>query len=92
MSGDLISRSALLKKLKDCENDTREERQNNSLLRCIVKREPTAYDVDKVCKEISENKEMGMDNWIDADHAISIVKTGGIEQEEKKENGLLRKR
>lgn len=56
-----------------------------------VRDEPTAYDVDKVCKEISENKEMGMDNWIDADHAISIVKTGGIEQEEK-ENGLLKKR
>ncbi len=54
MSDDLISRSAVLEKLKDCESDTREERQNNSLLRYIVKHEPTAYDVDVFCTEESQ--------------------------------------
>ena len=54
MSDDLISRSAVLEKLKDCESDTREERQNNSLLRYIVKHEPTVYDVDVFCTEESQ--------------------------------------
>jgi len=35
---------------------------------------PTAYDVDKVCRKINEDKEI--DNLIDADHAIKIVKAG----------------
>lgn len=38
---------------------------------------PVAYDVDKACRKINENKDM--DNLIDADHAIKIVKFGGIE-------------
>ena len=42
----------------------------------VVLEQPVAYDVDKVCKKINENKDM--DNLIDADLAIKIVKSGGI--------------
>lgn len=42
----------------------------------IVDIQPTAYDVEKVCMRINEAKEM--DNLVDGDHAIKIVKAGGI--------------
>ncbi len=46
-------------------------------IREVIDKQPTAYDADKVCRKISENKDM--DNLIDADYAIKIVKSGGIE-------------
>jgi hypothetical protein len=40
----------------------------------MIKDAPTAYDVDKVRKKLSEAKDI--DNLIDCDHAIKIVKQG----------------
>lgn len=37
----------------------------------LIKHFPIAFDVDKVCKRLSENRDM--DNLIDVDHAIKIV-------------------
>ncbi len=42
----------------------------------LIEEQATAYDVDNVCKKINENKDI--DNLIDADHAIKIIKKGGI--------------
>jgi len=72
MSNDLISRNALMQSLR-----------NNVLidvtpnLEQAIDEQPAVYDVDKVCRRISENKEM--DNLIDAGYAIKNAKSGGIE-------------
>lgn len=70
MSNDLISRSALMQSLRG--NVLVDVTSN---LEQAIAEQPTAYDVDKVCRKINENKDM--DNLIDADLAIKIVKSGG---------------
>lgn len=50
-------------------------RKSDSDISSLLDNQPTAYDVDKVCKKINENKDM--DNLIDADLAIKIVRSGG---------------
>lgn len=42
----------------------------------LLDKQPTVYDINKVCMSLNEAKDM--DNLIDCDHAIKIVKTGGI--------------
>lgn len=54
-----------------------EYRKSDKEIYSLLGNQPTAYDVDKVCRKINENKDM--DNMIDADFAIKIVKSGGIE-------------
>lgn len=55
-----------------------EYRKSDKEIYSLLGNQPTAYDVDKVCRKINENKDM--DNMIDADFAIKIVKSGGIEE------------
>jgi len=43
-----------------------------------IRNQPTAYDVDAVCRKINENKDI--DNLIDGDHAIKIVNGGGAHE------------
>lgn len=85
MSGDLISRKALLEEVNNFYMKITGsanamaimimEETKKSIVR-IIDEQPAIYDVDKVCKKINENKEI--DNLIDADQAIKIVKSGGI--------------
>ena len=42
----------------------------------LIKEQPTVFDVDKVCRKLNEYKDM--DNLVDVDCAIEIVKAGGI--------------
>lgn len=79
MCNDLISRSAVIKVIEDEIKLKSSYTEHNAQIDIMfkVKELPVAYDVDKVCRKINENKDM--DNLIDAYHAIKIVKTGGIE-------------
>lgn len=58
---DLISRSALLKKLESMTNDNEEHVRNNSHqftykeLAYIICNQPTVYDVEKVVAEFEKN-------------------------------------
>ena len=78
MSGELISRSAVIalieKEIESKLSYLEHGAQIDILFK--IKELPTAYDIDKVCRKINENKDM--DNLIDADHAIKIVKGGGL--------------
>lgn len=84
MSGDLISRDELLKSIESSmrinpHKDRKIAANHNAEhmhFMGLVSRTPSAYDIDKVCRKINENKDM--DNLIDADHAIKIVKGGGL--------------
>lgn len=83
MSEDLISRSAVIaiiekKRLMVGKHDLSAEYKLTGAQE-EIENLPIAYNVDKVCKKISENKEI--DNLIDADHAIKIVKSGGVSDE-----------
>ena len=80
MGGDLISRSAVIKIIKDEIKLKLSYAEHNAQIDIMfkVKELPTAYDVDGVCRKINENKEM--DNLIDSDHAIKIVKGGGLKR------------
>ena len=87
MSGDLISRSALRKNIcsKECDiSEFKTDAELNAFLLGLNAKQiavmeclsdiPTAYDLDRICRRISEYKDM--DNLLDADHAIKIVKSG----------------
>lgn len=80
MSNDLINRKEVIKILDECGyvncHDGKDFEANNRVDKCRqrVLDLPSAYDVDKVCRKINESKDM--DNLIDADHAIKIVKSG----------------
>lgn len=52
-----------------------EYRKSDEEISSLLDKQSTAYDMDKVCRKINENKDM--DNLIDADLAIKIVKSGG---------------
>ena len=43
----------------------------------VIREQPTAFDVDKVCRKLNEYKDM--DNLVDVDCVIEIVKVGGID-------------
>lgn len=44
----------------------------------ILNSQPTVFDVDKVCRKLNEYKDM--DNLVDVDCAIEIVKAGGLDE------------
>lgn len=50
-------------------------------IREVIDKQPTAYDVDKVIKQIRQTQENYSDNDIDImiDDAVEFVKSGGIE-------------
>lgn len=84
MSGDLISRSALMQSLRN--NVTIDM---TSYLERAIDEQPTAYDGDNVIKQIemSSTDEDGIVCYVDKkpvitkEMAIKIVKSGGIKQE-----------
>lgn len=89
MSNDLISRKALLKKLKDGKNDTREERERNALLRYIVKHEPIAYDVDKVVAKIDKESRKDLGSLQSVCFNSGMHTARRIVLEERKKGGKL---
>ena len=86
MSSDLISRQALIRTIVKV-YDTQFGRY--SLMEMIdqVQKEPTAYDVEKVIKQLQNAKNRMSfyrlnnvaDDRISLDEAIEIVRKGGIE-------------
>lgn len=78
---DLISRKQVIKIIDELGYvncyDQKDYKANSRVdkVRQKIVEMPIAYDVDKVCKKINENKDI--DNLIDTDHAIKIVKSGG---------------
>lgn len=97
MSSDLISRKALLEELKDFKMLitgsanamalTVMDETKKSIMR-IIDEAPTAYDVDRVIKQLkkagSRISFYGTDNFTDErislNEAIEIVRKGGIEK------------
>ena len=89
---DLISRSELLKRFcinkdghripeRDCDNF--EVTVSVKDIKTIIKEQPTAYDVDKVIKELELHSfELGTDtlpvHYVRLNEAIEIVKQGGV--------------
>ena len=89
---DLISRSELLKRFlvnkdehripeRDCDN--LEVTVSIKDVKTIIKVQPTAYDVDKVVKELELHSfELGTDtipvHYVRLNEAIEIVKHGGV--------------
>lgn len=84
MNNDLISRSVLLEEINGDEN-----KKADALMRewyaDMVKRQPTAYDVDKVVEQIVF-QQSGLTTWAEdeayklgLEKAIEIVKSGGID-------------
>ena len=52
------------------------------MVRTMIEIEPTAYDVDKVMKQLEVNSmyvDENIESYIMFDDAIEIVKSGGIE-------------
>ena len=84
---DLISRSELIKRLKDLRIDNISINEKSII--DIIKEQPTAYDVDKVVEElacnsrfiddINEHNIKCISCVIGQKTAIDIVKRGGVE-------------
>ena len=95
---DLISRSELLKRFcinkdghripeRDCDNF--EVTVSVKDIKTIIKEQPTAYNVDKVIKELDLYIfELGTDtlpaHYVRLNDAIEIVKQGGVSETEQK--------
>ena len=86
---DLISRSALLEEIK---RELERGRANDPFfdgtlfhytgIKAIIENQPTAYDVDKVVKEL-ENisaEVFGTFKFLDLERTIEIVKGGGVNE------------
>ena len=93
MSGDLISRSALMEEIKSLRVTITGLRAGNGILNEILEQykasvlrvideAPTAYNVDKVVEQLEEDC-FSPDNYpgyaVDVELAIKIVKAGGVE-------------
>jgi hypothetical protein len=83
---DLISRSALLKKIaEEYDLNYGEILINPERFYEMVETVPTAYDIEKVVAELGEEKTMAYDNWDGGSsyqaysQAIDIVRKGGVE-------------
>lgn len=76
MSGDLISRSALMQSLR---NNVLVDVTPN--LEQAIEEQPTAYDVDKVVEQMEEyvKESSNVDYNRAMIEAIEIVKSGGLE-------------
>lgn len=79
---DLISRSALIKELKDLADKNYDRTQvYMALIGAIgrVQDAPIAYDVEKVVEQLKENSltKCNWDECVDLDEAIDIVRKGG---------------
>lgn len=91
MSGDLISRSALLQTLKYTKAITEDENGETRQLIVIdinkvieyVEKMPNAYNLDKVVEQLEDKVEhcLEMRDWrgqSELEDAIEIVKAGGV--------------
>lgn len=80
MSNDLISRKSLIENLNKFAPE-----HYNSLVNDLIVKEPTAFDKEKVIKELKGQIELVSYNpmtagrYIKKDRAIKIVEKGGIE-------------
>ena len=81
--GRLIDADKLLETLQDlephCWNKDYEYGMLNTIRYCmpeIINDEPTAYDVDKVVKQI---KTLSPANYVTKDNVLKIVKGGGVD-------------
>lgn len=84
---DLISRSALLKEIKEFTDISSNYFSNPALLEKIIEIQPIAYNVDAVVGEIEEIKSFYCDDddWDKAKNdafrdAITIVRKGGVKK------------
>lgn len=85
---DLISRSALIEKTNDYISHTDERNSEHYVckrIKKIIEDAPTAYDLDKVVRELEEyipqEIEMSHERYLQylaLDKAIEIVKRGGV--------------
>ena len=94
MANDLISRKALMQEIeKSMNNNPHTEpkvkvnhEQEHKHFMCLLSKQPTAYDVEKVVAELEKlhNREAdyyyaNSNDVIDREDAIDIVKRGGVE-------------
>ncbi len=76
MSNDLISRNEVLKMLKVCLLGGDSEYE---YVKIHIDDIPTAYDMDKVLKQIEADEKHTFDGCINKRYTIEIVKAGGID-------------
>lgn len=80
MSNDLISRSAMIKKICGSKCGCNMEECGDDICEAVemVKEIPTAYDVEKVVEQLEENYSCDVGNlkMISLDKAIEIVRGG----------------
>ena len=94
MANDLISRKALMQEIeKSMNNNPHTEpkvkvnhEQEHKHFMCLLSKQPTAYDVEKVVEELQSLSNAEADYYyansndvIDREDAIDIVKRGGVE-------------
>lgn len=94
MANDLISRKALMQEIeKSMNNNPHTEpkvkvnhEQEHKHFMCLLSKQPTAYDVEKVVEELQSLSNAEADYYyansndvIDRETAIDIVKRGGVE-------------
>lgn len=78
--GDLISRSVLIKNISKVCGDIGVVLPGQ--VWDIITAQPTAYDVEKVVKQLSESEDdiSGLGDFgLDTEEAIDIVRKGGVE-------------
>lgn len=80
MQGDLISRSALMERLKE-EARTGTIGSDYNMFEYLINEQPTAYDVEKVVDRIKElgTQEDGFPQVIGKETAINVIRNGGKE-------------
>ena len=88
---DLISRSALIEEIKQNDFSWLKDEKEKEMCIHLVKRQPVAYDTDKVVERLEATKDVTKDDtvaeqistniWNKAlSRAIRIVKGGGISE------------
>lgn len=81
MSNDLISRRALMNRLRGNVIVDVTPALENAILK-----QPTAYDVDKVVEQLDEQsfieRDITDDDVVELDKAIEIVKAGGVNEKQ----------
>ena len=87
---DLISRSELLKRLEEWNTSDGTDKSLYNFTLCRIIEQPTAYDINKVVKELEKRKQEYLDGFVVHENnelygvacglgdAIEIVKQGGV--------------
>ena len=89
---DLISRKELLDKFRYGDVDSAHDKAWIAYVRTVIKKQPTAYDVDKVVEQIGNISERARPvGWsakseiVPTKYAVEIVKAGGVSNDCRKE-------